>query len=139
MEIKYSESAYNPFPWQMRGNCYEFDENNKRRFIEIYYISFDTNLLERFSKEELLEDFSLRMYIELVGFENINKNTHFIYELITYIGDPDTKNESDFLKSIKKYKTIGFTSINNLLEFCQEKWGIKAEDFVPLSETNIKR
>ena len=43
----------------------------------------------------------------------------------------------DFNEAITQFQQFGFSHIEDLVGFCREKWGITAEDFGPVQETNI--
>lgn len=138
MENKYSESAYNPYPWQMKGTYYEFNNNNETRFIEVYATPIDkSGLIERFGEDVFSEDFSISLIVDLIGLENIKDDTYFLYELTTYIGNTNFKILSEFKRNVTKFERIGFTSINQLNDYCVNRWGFNIEVFVPHSKTSL--
>lgn len=135
--MQYNENPYHPFPLEMRGQFCEFVDNGNHRFIKIYSIKYDVEKLAWLKKRDCLYESELYEYISMVGEQNINKNTFYLYKLCSYIGNPMIKDSWAFAESTLDYQQYGFSSFNDLINFCYEKWKIKFDDFVSLESTHI--
>ncbi len=136
MENLHIENPYNPYPVDLRGQFCEIPEHDKARFFEINSIKYDPKEIERLRNNGILDQSILGQFIKLINDDNL-ESIYFIYKLQTYIADPSLKDAWEFNKSIIDYKEFGFTSFNDLLNLCKERWGIDKKNFVPIHETNI--
>lgn len=131
------ENIYHPVPIEMIGNFYEITEGDKSRFFELNYIEYSHDKFSRLVQMGCLEDSPLKAYMNLIDTNNLNTDTCFIYKLQTYIGDPTIKDPWLFNKGMTMYKQYGFTSFQEVENFCKNRWDIDIINFVPLKETNI--
>ncbi len=124
------------FENKLRGSYCQFTDGNQIRFLEIYACEYNLNKIDRLRQLGNLEDSVIYSYLKHLKTE-IPAGTRYLFKLITYFGLPDKKELWDFNESITEYKEFSFTSLNNLLFFVKEKWGITEVDFKPKNETYI--
>ncbi len=120
----------------MRGRFYELDDNENSLFFEIHVCPYDEKQLERLKSLHVLPSSRIGEFLKLIK-EPIPSGTYFLYKLQTYRGEKGIKDSWEFNSKISDYKEFGFFSIENLLKFCRDTWGIAKEDFKPIEETNI--
>ncbi|MCP3921431.1 MAG: hypothetical protein GY714_02480 [Desulfobacterales bacterium] len=123
---------------KIRGNFCEFDEGDKRRFIEIQIYNYEVDELNRLKNIGCLEKSVLYSFLRLID-DQITDKTRFLFKLQTYIGKEGFDDPWDFNQNISDYEEFGFLSIESLLKFCYSRWGITKEDFKPIEETIIPK
>ncbi len=138
MKMTTYNNPYHPFPYEMRGQCVEKEENNKTRFFEIFSIKYDKEKKKRLEELGELDSSILGEYLKLLGRPIAESDDVFyLYRLETYYADPEKKDPWLFNESITSYSQYVFPDFDELLEFVNHKWGLALSDFIPIDETNI--
>lgn len=122
----------------LKGNYAELPLSGKSRFFEIYSYNYNPRNIERFKKAGVYEESDLYALVNLVKVE-IPINTRKIYVLKTYISDQGISDLWDFNDRATDYEEFGFIDLNNLVDFCNKRWGVTKSDFNKRHLTNIPR
>jgi hypothetical protein len=121
----------------VRGAFYEYPfEERKSRFLEVYIYSYSPEKHKRLIAENIFEHSNLAKFLKLID-RPIPPETKYLYELLSYNAENNHSDLWEFNESITNFKKYGFTDFVALLDFCDQNWGIKKKDFVPIEETNI--
>ncbi|MFT6921984.1 MAG: hypothetical protein ACJA1C_000982 [Crocinitomicaceae bacterium] len=123
-------------PFEMRGRYCEFDNQNKKRFLEVHVCEYNPKDIEYLKGIDCFEASDIYSFIALIS-DEIPDNTYYLYRLDSYFADSKIEDGWEFSQSITDYRQNGFYSIDKLLEFCLLTWKIMKNDFKPLSEKSI--
>ncbi len=125
-----------PFRYDMKGQYYEIIENGNARFFEIFYCEYSTEQVDRLKEIDSLDKSRLGQFMSLIDGE-IPEFTEYLFMLQTYRGKIGINDALEFRQNTSDFQRIGFVSLDHLLKFCKENWGIEATDFKSISDTNI--
>ncbi len=124
------------FENKLRGTYSEFKDGEQVRFLEIYASEYNIDKIERIRQIGNLKDSVIYSYLKHLKTE-VPVGTRYLYKLITYYGSPGLNDDWIFNESITEYEEFSFVSLNELLSFVKEQWGITEVDFKPKNETSI--
>ena len=131
-------NPYHPYPYEMRGQFAEKQQNDKTRFFELDSIKYDEEKIK-----SSIEDDSYKYSLSEIYIERLNRpitdsdNVFYLYKFETYYADPNQEDLYLFNKSIDCYEAYVFQNIDELFEYANHKWGLVLSDFVPIYETHI--
>ena len=132
-------NTHHPLPLEIKGKYCQIIDQGKTRFFEIDFVPYDSLKIEKLKKAGVFEDSTLGQYVALLK-DPILKGKGFIYKLQTYFADESLNHDIWlFNESILDYQQFCWLSIDELLYSCKEKWGIKKNQFVPITETSLPR
>jgi hypothetical protein len=123
-------------PFDMRGRYCEFDNQIKKRFLEVHVCEYNPKDIEYLKEIDCFEASDIYGFIELIS-DEIPDNTYYLYRLDSYFADSKIEDDWEFSQSITDFRQNEFYSITDLLDFCLSTWNITKADFKPLSETTI--
>ena len=131
-------NPYHPYPYEMRGQFAEKQENNKTRFFHISSSKYDLEEIKWLKENDMFEDSWLAWEIEQLNRPITDSdNVFYLYKFETYYADPNQDEIELFNESSDCYETYYFQNIDELLEFANHKWGLVLSDFVPSYKTHM--
>ena len=131
-------NPYHPYPYEMRGQFAEKQENDKTRFFELDSIKYDEEKIK-----SSIEDDSYKYSLSEIYIERLNRpitdsdNVFYLYKIESYYADPNLEKRDLFIDSINSYERYYFQKIDELLALVDYRWGLVLTDFVPIYETHI--
>lgn len=125
-----------PFSYDMKGQYCEITENENTRFFEIYYCEYSIEQVERLKQINCLDKSRLGKFMSLIDGE-IPESAEYLFMLQTYLGKKGIDDLLEFRQNTSDFQQIGFISIEHVLKYCKEKWGIDTKDFKSISDTSI--
>ncbi len=131
-------NPYHPYPYEMRGQFAEKQENDKTRFFELDSIKYDEEKIK-----SSIEDDSYKYSLSEIYIERLNRpitdsdNVFYLYKIESYYADPNLEKRDLFIDSINSYERYYFQNIDELLALVNYRWGLVLTDFVPIYETHI--
>jgi hypothetical protein len=120
----------------MRGRYHEINDNGVTRYFEIHTCPYSPESVERLRAIDCLEQSALGQYMRLIQ-KDIPEDTLHLYKLQTYVVSGTVADYLEFRLNSRNFEQTGFLSIDELLAYCKERWGITASDFKPEYETSI--
>lgn len=124
------------FQNKIKGAYCEFRDEVNTRFLEIHVIDYQPEKIDRLKTMGKLEESQVFSFLKHLDKE-IPFDTKYLFKLITYHTDDQCADAWDFNESIVNYEEVAFVSLDELLKYVTEKWGILPSDFKPKTETNI--
>ena len=131
-------NPYHPYPYEMRGQFAEKQQNDKTRFFELDSIKYDEEKIK-----SSIEDDSYKYSLSEIYIERLNRpitdsdNVFYLYKIESYYADPNLEKRDLFIDSINSYERYYFQNIDELLALVNYRWGLVLTDFVPIYETHI--
>lgn len=131
-------NPYHPYPYEMRGQFAEKQQNDKTRFFELDSIKYDEEKIK-----SSIEDDSYKYSLSEIYIERLNRpitdsdNVFYLYKIESYYADPNLEKRDLFIDSINSYERYYFQKIDELLALVDYRWGLVLTDFVPIYETHI--
>lgn len=136
----YTNNPYHPFPLEMRGNHCQLIQGDDIIFIYIFHIEYNIERVAFDKERGIYDDTAVKKKLDKFSGFIDEKKLFFIYTLESYKLKKNLLPISDawdFHGLTHDYEQHIFVDLNAIALYCQERWGITLENFVPISKTDI--